>query len=98
MTNITYLTSTTPDLRQSMPLNELINRLANISEDWKHPIIAKYADMYHDTLKYYGYNDNQQASIKDFATDIYELVFDLWGSKEHADIIAYKLIRAIYGG
>ena len=98
MTNITYITTTMPDLRQSMLLSELVDRLAKESEDWKHPIQAQYADMFHDKIKSYIYNDHHQATMKDFATDIYKLVFDLYHLHNHADTIAYKLTSTIYGG
>ncbi|MCZ9311614.1 hypothetical protein PAF15_06630 [Weissella koreensis] len=98
MTNITYLTNITPDLREAMPVTELVHRLTKASEDWKHPILALYADMFHDALIDYGYNNYQMATMENFATDIYEMVLDLWSFNYHADTIAYKLTRAIYGG
>lgn len=98
MTTITYLQATKPDLRQAMTLKELVNRLAKYSNNWRHPLLAEYADLYRDVLIEHGYHDDQVANMPDFALDIYLLVLDLSGSKNHADNVAYKLTRTIYGG
>lgn len=98
MTNITYITTTTPDLREAMPLNELVYRLSKASDDWKHPMLAQYAEIYRDTLNRFGYNDHQLATVQDFYIDIYEMVLDLFKLKNHAHNVARNLTEAIYGG
>lgn len=98
MTNITYITTSMPDLREAMILNELINRLNKASDDWKHPVIALYAEIYRDTLFNFDYNDYQIATVQDFYLDIHNMVLDLFKLDHHAHTVARCLTQAIYGG
>lgn len=97
MTNITYLNSTLPELRQSMPMGELLQRLSILSESWIHPILGKFADILYETITDYQYNKYQQATMKDFSDDIYNVVYELCGWDSFADTTAYKITKIIYG-
>ncbi|AVH75563.1 hypothetical protein [Weissella koreensis] len=97
MTNITYITTTTLDLREAMPLNELVYRLSKASDDWKHPMLAQYAEIYRDTLFNFDYNDYQISTVQYFYLDIHNMVLDLFKLDNHAHTVARCLMQAIYG-